>query len=104
MDELKKLHEAWACGDDGAKQALANYMLEHAQEIVAAVNALPELLAKVKRLEEALRGIVENCQTIRPEGDNVAWSYADPVNPMNVVSARRIDRARAALNQEPTHE
>jgi hypothetical protein len=68
--------------------------------IVAAINALPGLIEsaqRAERLEAALRGIVESCQTIRPQGDNVAWSYADPVNPMNIVGARRIEAAHTLL-------
>ena len=53
---------------------------------LAAVNALPELLAKVKRYESALQAIV----------DNAAIDTDAPL-----FRAQAAGHARAALNQEP---
>jgi hypothetical protein len=61
--DFRKLLEAWSCGDAGAKQALADYMLEHAQELFVAVNALPEHLAlreENERLKAALEMICDH--------------------------------------------
>jgi hypothetical protein len=81
--DFRKLLEAWACGDAGAKQALADYMLEHAQEIVAAVNALPAHLARIAELEAALSDIATDKR--EHADDELAIIY------------RMQDRAKAAL-------
>jgi len=74
--------------------------LADAALIVAAVNALPELLAMVKRLEEALEPFAEFEQAIRDSyaghsDTDVFYRFNETDLP---VGAFR--RARAALNQE----
>ena len=71
---------------------------------LAAVNALPELLAKVKRLEEALKPFVAVVDLDVSE----FCSDSDWFAPMSAQHARAprltvgdLRRARAALNQEP---
>ena len=72
----------------------------HGERSRAAVNALPELLAKVKRLEEALEPFAEFEQAIRDSyaghsDTDVFYRFNETDLP---VGAFR--RARAALNQE----
>lgn len=64
----------------------------------AALSAMPHA-ALLREAMEALDGVVRNCQTIQPAGDTIAFSYADPVNPSYIVSARRVERARAAADK-----
>jgi hypothetical protein len=51
-DELKRLHEAWTCGDEGAKQAFADFMCEHAQELLAMADENARLKERLERIEE----------------------------------------------------
>lgn len=50
MENLKKLHAIWQTGSDDAAADASNDIME----------ALPELMARVKRYESALQAIVDN--------------------------------------------
>lgn len=96
MEDLKKLLAAatpgpWTHASD--KLAAGNIKApDNAALIVAAVNALPELLAEVRRLEADLQVIA------------FGWRYvAEPDNSFKKVDWTRdqlIEYARAALNQK----
>lgn len=99
MEDLKKLLAAatpgpWAHASD--KLAAGNIKApDNAALIVAAVNALPELLERVKRYESALEKIA-NPNTQITEVDE---KYDEPVTvALDMWHAREI--ARVALNQE----
>ena len=67
-----------------------NTLEDASQAHDAAVNALPELLAKVKRLEE-----IEKCARYVDDAPTVGEKS------MRLGELLRLCRARAALNQEP---
>jgi hypothetical protein len=71
--------------------------------ICAAVNALPEMLARVKRYEEALSVIVEGAQLSEYEGltddRGLSMRLCGP-NFLEDFTLGDFRRARAALNQE----
>ena len=72
---------------------------DNAALIVAAVNALPELLAKVKRLEEALNIFVDR-PWMKCLSDDLSENHLISMD-VRVADIRRASRALAALNQEP---
>lgn len=97
IEEIRARHEAaekdggheW-CGVHGpGAHADRATLLRLLSEERAAVNALPELLAKVKRLEAALRLFLEDDRFHVSVGGNP------------IAIEQMIGQARAALNQEP---
>ena len=70
---------------------------EDAALLVAAVNALPELLAKVKRLEEALATITNPATYSHSLPSCCQHTFDDACELFS-------DIARAALNQETKHD
>jgi hypothetical protein len=103
LDELEKLLAAatpgpWTHASD--KLAAGNIKApDNAALIVAAVNALPELLARVKRLEEALRLGKIVMDMLEEHGPSIVPHLLDTDE--NAGQRFRDALARAALEQTP---
>ena len=90
MNELEKLRQIWLTSEDEDDAfAFAD----------ACGNALPELLAKVKRLEEALNIFVDR-PWMKCLSDDLSENHLISMD-VRVADIRRASRALAALNQEP---
>jgi hypothetical protein len=103
LDDLGELIDQLASNAREFDYNAANRMERDAAKalltIEAAVNALPELLAKVKRLEEALNIFVDR-PWMKCLSDDLSENHLISMD-VRVADIRRASRALAALNQEP---